>query len=107
MNHQTSVIIASLMAAFGGSQALASRPCQTGPECQQLQSAINALKELKAKRHQDVVQYGRDSTEVKQDDQAIQDATSKDHEIRSERRKDLPKEVKHSRQFRRQKRWKS
>lgn len=66
--------------------SFASRDCTQGPDCAQLNDAIRQIKDAKSKRHQDVHQYGKDSSQVKNDDLVLAQAIQKDHELRSERR---------------------
>jgi hypothetical protein len=66
--------------------SFASRDCTQGPDCDQLNQTIKRVKDAKNKRHQDVRQYGKDSSQVKNDDLVLTQAIQKDHELRSDRK---------------------
>ncbi len=81
----------SLFLALSPMQSSALPRCTQGPECSQIQSKVAELKKERAQRHLDVQKYGRESEEVKADDQAITQLTAQDRELRSERKTDLTK----------------
>jgi len=66
--------------------SFASRDCTQGPDCEQLNESIKQIKDAKSKRHQDVHQYGKDSSQVKNDDLVLTQAVQKDHELRADRK---------------------
>ena len=71
---------------FSPGHGHASPICQRGPECEQIRESVARIKDLKVKRHEDVRQFGRDSSEVKQDDQSLTEAMGQDHELRADRK---------------------
>jgi hypothetical protein len=75
--------------------SFASRDCTQGPDCEQLNESIKQIKDVKSKRHQDVRQYGKDSSQVKNDDLVLTQAVQKDHELRADRKQAVQSSGKH------------
>jgi hypothetical protein len=75
--------------------SFASRDCTQGPDCEQLNESIKQIKDAKSKRHQDVHQYGKDSSQVKNDDLILTQAVQKDHELRADRKQAVQASGKH------------
>jgi hypothetical protein len=75
--------------------SFASRDCTQGPDCEQLNESIKQIKDAKSKRHQDVHQYGKDSSQVKNDDLLLTQAVQKDHELRADRKQAVQSSGKH------------
>ena len=83
----TLILLSALIAANVQCDfSFASKDCTQGPDCEQLNESIKQIKDAKSKRHQDVHQYGKDSSQVKNDDSVLTQAIQKDHELRAERK---------------------
>ena len=81
MKQLSTLVVVNLFAA----NVFASPVCTSGPECPELQNVIDQIKTLKEKRHEDVKNFGRNSSEVKADDQAISRAMLQDKDFRDAR----------------------
>lgn len=73
----------------GAGTAFASSVCKKGPNCSSLRGTVESVKQIKKKRHNDVVKFGRKSAEVKADDQALELAAQEDRGLREERQMKL------------------
>ncbi|MDR3606186.1 MAG: hypothetical protein P4M08_02265 [Oligoflexia bacterium] len=83
------MIFGLLLILIQSPNAAASRICEKGPECGDIRELSSRLKTLKQKRHDDVLHFGRRSTQVKDDDKQIQAAIQLDRELRSKRRENI------------------
>ena len=82
-------IILGLCLIVFTSSAHASRECTQGPDCPGIRAEISEIKALKEKRHEDVLEFGRESTQVKEDDQSLIRAQDEDRKLRAERKTEL------------------
>jgi hypothetical protein len=84
---KSKMVLLLAISVLASSSAFASAVvCKPSESCNQLKQAITQVKAEKGKRHKDVKKFGRESAQVKADDQALLLAVRSDRNVRTERK---------------------